>query len=218
MNVAGEESLLAELGACLDRGFPGSDLTRAAAPVVQDIHLRYELGGLFENGSDERLQQATTRAAAILQGCFGPDERLLLLINDWGGPDAMFGNTTPTYLYELLGPVVMAKAEQRDVAPAAEPDGDDEAPFRQTVVPVTLAGMRWRELLAGIANYEQGREPAIGQSVYFIAPATGVVFHMYDDRGCLVFADAASRIVHLYHAHNEWIVDYWRETIDGVFA
>ncbi len=212
------ESLFTELKTRLDRGFPGSDLTNAAAPVVQAIHLRYELGGLFENGSDERLQQATTRAAAILQDCFGPDERLLLLINDWGTPDPMFGDTTPTYLYDLLGPNAMAKAEQRDVMPPAEPDEEVEPGFRQTVVAVTLAGLRWRELLAGIANYEQGREPSIGQSVYFIAPGTGIVFHMYDDRGCLVFAESTARIAHLYQRYNAWIVDYWRETIDTLFA
>jgi hypothetical protein len=41
---------------------------------------------------------------------------------------------------------------------------------------------------------------------------------MYDDRGCLVFADHPSRIVHLYRKYNDWIVDYWRDTIDALFA
>jgi hypothetical protein len=212
------DSLIAELGAGLEKHYPDSDLTRAAAPIVHDIHLRYELGGEFENGSDERLEQATTRAAAILQGCFGPDERLLLLINDWDSSDPMFGNTTPDHLYELLGPALMAKAEQRDILPPDEAGEESEAPFRQTVLPVTLAGTPWRELLAGIANYEQGREPSIGQAVYFIAPATGIAFHMYDDRGCLVFAQEVSRIAHLYREFNAWLVDYWRATIDELFA
>lgn len=210
--------LFTELQRCLQRDFPASDLARPAAPVVHDIHLRYELGGLFENGSDERLEQAVTRAAAILQGCFGPDERLLLLINDWGPPDPMFGDTTPTYLYDLLGPAVMATAERRDVSPPVEPGEDAEPPLLQTVVAVTLAGMPWRELLTGIAHYEQGREPSIGQAVYFVAPEAGIVFHMYDDRGCLVFAASVNRIRHLYQEYNAWIVDYWRKAIDTVFA
>jgi hypothetical protein len=209
------DSLHSELSDCLAQRFPDSDLSRSPCPIVHDIHIGFELGGLFANGSDARLAQATTRAAAILEGCFAPDDRLCLLINAWHGPDPMFGNTTPAYLYELLGGRLLAAAEARDVIP---PEETRDAPFRQTLLASTRDGLRWREILAGIAHYEQGRAPSIGQSVYFIAPDTGIAFHMYDDRGCLVFADEASRIVHLYRQHNDWIVDYGRETIDGIFA
>ncbi|MCX6879898.1 MAG: DUF3885 domain-containing protein [Verrucomicrobia bacterium] len=40
---------------------------------------------------------------------------------------------------------------------------------------------------------------------------------MYDDRGCIVFSDSPRKIMHIYVKYKDWIVDYWRETIDEVF-
>ena len=210
--------LFAELEAWLGKHFPESDLARAASPIVHDVHIRFELGEPFANGTDQRLTQVVHRAASILEGCFRPADRLLLLINDWETPDPMFGNTTPEHLYDLLGTRQLASAERRRLPLPLEDDESPPAYFQQVLLPASLEHIPWREILVGIANYEQGREPGIGQAVHFIAPEPGIVFHMYDDRGCLVFAERPSSIVHLYRAYNEWIVDYWRETIDAVFA
>ncbi|MBI2797633.1 MAG: DUF3885 domain-containing protein [Gemmatimonadetes bacterium] len=211
-------TLFAELDACLAARFPESDLAQAAAPFIHDVHLRFDLGGQLPNGSDERLAQVASRAATIIAGCFAPADRLLLLVNDWPGPDAMFGDTTPGHLYQLLGRHAVLGTDHRRVTMPREPGDDEPYSFEQVLVAAPFANLAWREILAGIANYEQGREPGIGQGVYFIAPENGIVFHMYDDRGFLVFADDPARIAHLYRAHNDWIVDHWREAIDAVFA
>jgi hypothetical protein len=40
---------------------------------------------------------------------------------------------------------------------------------------------------------------------------------MYDDRGCIAHAISMENLRTLYVKYNDWIVDYWREYIDGIF-
>jgi hypothetical protein len=62
-----------------------------------------------------------------------------------------------------------------------------------------------------------GFEPSISERVFFIDPQTDRIFHMYDDRGCLVESNLADSIRALYHKRNSWIVDYHRPEIDNYF-
>jgi hypothetical protein len=207
-----------ELQAYLDAHFPGSDLTRSDEwPIHARVHLRFELGEPFANGTDERLAQVGERATSIIRDCFAPRDRLRVLINDWAGSDVMFGNTTPGYLYELLGKALLDGAEQRAVEQVRELEEPGEPPLRQWIVPAQFEEIRCAELIGGIANYEQGREPSIGQSVFLVAPERDIAFHMYDDRGCIVLTNDASRVLDLYRTYRHWIVDYWRDTIDEFF-
>ncbi len=94
-------TLFGELKAYLRRNFPESDLLRPDWPILHQVHVRYKLGHPFENGTSERIQQVNSRVMTIIQDCFESQDRILLLLNDWPGPDIMFGNTTPEYLYRV---------------------------------------------------------------------------------------------------------------------
>lgn len=198
--------------------FPDGNL-RTNWPIKSEVHVRYELGAPYANGTDERIEQVNYRAGRIIEACFQPNDDVLILINDWQSPDPMFGNTTPHYLYELLGEHAWRCGDERMVEEWPDDDTTESAPiyFKQSLIPVVFGEARYKEVLAGIANYEQGREPSIGQLVYFISMEKDVAFYMYDDRGCLVFSDSPSKIRHLYEQLNDWIVDYWRGAIDAVF-
>jgi len=130
----------------------------------------------------------------------------------------MSGNPTRRHLYELIGESRLTLSQHRLVL---KRDGDepDESPqqLTQWLVPATFESLPHEEILVGIANHEQGRTPSIGQDVFIICPQSDIVFHMYDDRGCIVFSDAPSKLSHLYVKYNAWLVDYWRESIDSVF-
>lgn len=132
----------------------------------------------------------------------------------------MFGDPTPRHLHELIGESLLDQAQHRQL-PISDDDGQGEVSERfveQMIVPASFESLPYEEILAGIANHEQGRVPRIGQSVFFIAPRRDVVFHMYDDRGCIVFSDEPTKLEHLYVKYNAWIVEYWRDAIDDVFG
>ncbi|MCW8799616.1 MAG: hypothetical protein OQK71_01695, partial [Desulfobacter sp.] len=70
--------------------------------LSHDIHIRFELGEPFENGSKKRLDQVNHRINKIFNATFNKEDDIYILIKDWEDDDVMFGNTTPNYLYEIL--------------------------------------------------------------------------------------------------------------------
>src|SRR3954452_2893913 len=78
----------------IERNFPN---------LTSDVHLRFELGEPFENGSDERINQVVTRVTTLFEEVFHPEDYIYVYIKDWEiKEDIMFGDTTPEYLYDLL--------------------------------------------------------------------------------------------------------------------
>jgi hypothetical protein len=179
-----------------------------------DINIRFELGEPFSNGSDERINQVNMRVTTLFEEIFEKDDLIYLYIEDWEEDiDVMFGNTTPNHLYELINyhkiyETILYKHDE---------DEDDkgntiqvERPYKVKILSSPLSSIPYKEILYGIANYEQGREPSIGQQVYFINTNKNIIFNMYDDRGCIILAKNKESLKHLYDNYNEWLVDYWR--------
>ena len=73
------------------------------------------------------------------------------------------------------------------------------------------------KVLEGIINLERGKTPSIPQEFYLFDSKSSIGFHIYDDRGCLIWADNAETIRHLYEEFNDWIVEYHRQEIDKQF-
>lgn len=143
-------------------------------------------------------------------------------LNRWNRPreSYMFGNTIPNYIYQLLENHVLAEK----VLYITDEDIDEKGNTVQIVQEYNvrllydrLGRIPYKEILKGIAHYEQGREPSISQAVYFINVDKDIVFHMYDDRGCIVYSNSSGKLAYMYYKYNNWIVDYWRGSIDSIF-
>jgi hypothetical protein len=185
-----------------------------------EIHVRFELGEPFANGTEERLNQVYHRVTSIFESVFNDRGSIYMLIKDSEQIDPMFGNTTPNYLYELLKNQPSDSEILTEVIEDEDVDGNPvstEVKVKHSVLLTTIGKIDYKRILEGIANYEQGREPSIGQSVYFIDNNRDIIFYMYDDRGCIVFSDSTPKIRYLYERYNDWIVDYWRSHIDQLF-
>lgn len=72
-------------------------------------------------------------------------------------------------------------------------------------------------LIEAICNQDMGLRPSVHQRVYFINETKGVIFHVYDDRGCDVLGEKSNILYELYKTFNSWILDYDRPRIDDVF-
>jgi hypothetical protein len=201
-----------ELFKYLEEDFP--DLTN-------DIHVRYELGEPFENGSDERITQVNYRVISIFEDLFDKDDFIYVYIIDWEeNTDVMFGDTTPQYIYELIDNKRLEEVIMYEPDEVIDEEGNTQNANNEYKVRLSygrLSTIPYKEILSGKANYEQGREPSIGQRVYFINTQKDIVFNMYDDRGCIVFSNSADKLRYIYDKYNNWIVEYWRECIDEIF-
>lgn len=185
-----------------------------------EIHVRFELGEPFSNGTEERLKQVYHRVTSIFESVFSGQDSIYMLIKDWEQTDSMFGNTTPNYLYELLNNQLIESEILTEVIEDEDVAGNPvstEVKVRQSVLLTTIGKIDYKRIFEGIANYEQGREPSIDQRVYFIDKNRDIIFNMYDDRGCIIFSDSTQKIRYLYELYNDWIVDYWRSHIDKLF-
>jgi hypothetical protein len=190
--------------------------------LTSEVHLRFELGEPYENGTNERINQVVTRVTTLFEEVFKPDDFIYVYIKDWEvNEDIMFGNTTPGYVYDLLSNLNTEEETLFDI----DEDYDDitgqtieiKNEYKVKIVYSQLKSITYKDILEGIGNYEQGREPSIGQSVYFISTEKDIIFHMYDDRGCLILSKEVEQLVHLYQKYNNWLVDYWRDYFDGIF-
>ncbi len=200
-----------ELLQYIDRKFEG---------LKSDIYVRFELGAPYKNGTKKRIKQVNERVNKIFEDTFCGTEILYIYIIDWEDNDIMFGNTTPNHIYELL-----QEHNIHEIIQFIEDKDFDESgntihikiPYKVKIVRSIISKIPYKEILSGIANYEQGRTPKIGQRVYFIDINKNILFNMYDDRGCIIFANETEKIKHLYLKYNTWLDEYWRKDMELVF-
>ena len=188
--------------------------------ITNEVHVRYELGEPYKNGSDKRINQVIQRSTTLFESIFIPGDELLVYVKDWEVEDIMFGNTTPSYLYELFTGQEIVSMDSYDEEDDVDEEGNKiiiKNTFKLSLIETSIEQIQYKKILTGIAHYEQGREPSIGQTVYFINFNKGILFHMYDDRGCIIYSDKVESLRNIYETYNDWIVDYHREYIDGFF-
>lgn len=189
-----------------------------------NVYIRFELGGELRNGTKKRVNQAVERAFAIFEEAF-PDleEEIFVLVYDYFG--SMFNNRISNYLYDQFPKDAFGKFYNHLESvntPFFSLDDDGNVIFEKADVKVVIGKLpiKWinvRNILNGIANSEMGFEPFVDQRIYFLNPKTNIMFHMYDDRGCLVWSDVPDKIRSLYNKRTDWIVECDRPEIDEYF-
>jgi hypothetical protein len=212
-----------ELQSYFNRVYPYSKI-ETEHTLGGQVQIRFELGGDLNNGSIERVKQATERAIAIFNDTFhNPDHEIWVLIYERQGKS--FFNTSKDYLYQQFSADRFASFyNQLEIVNTRNftknNSGNDvleEAVERIIIGNLSVKDMKAINILNGIANLEMGFDPCIGQSIFFFDPLTDRAFHMYDDRGCYVWSNKADKIRNIYLKRNDWIVDYHRPEIDNYF-
>jgi hypothetical protein len=212
-----------ELQSYFDRVYPYSKIDTEHTMFGQ-VHIRFELGGQFKNGTSERVCQATERAMKIFIDTFQDHAtEIFVLIYEYQGESLW--NVSNDYLPKQFPPEVFAGFyNQLEVVNTcyytSDENGNDvleKSEVRIIVGKLPVGAINARNILNGIANTEMGFDPVIGQSVFFFDPLTDKAFRMYDDRGCYVWSDKADKIRDIYIKRNDWIVDYHRPEIEEYF-
>lgn len=212
-----------ELQSYINRVYPHSKIDTEHTLGGQ-VHIRFDLGANKENGTIERVNQATERALTIFNETFDdPTQEIFILIYEY--LDENIFNTSNEYLYnqfpsdkfkEFYNQIVKVNSRSY-ITDENGNDILDKYDVRIIIGKLPVKHIHVKNILNGIANTEMGFEPSIGQTIFFFNPSTDKAFQMYDDRGCYVWSDKADKIRDIYIKYNNWIVEYHRAEIDKYF-
>jgi uncharacterized protein DUF3885 len=212
-----------ELQSYFDKVYPYSKIDTEHTLGGQ-VHIRFELGGDLDNGTTERVSQATERALTLFSDTFQePATEIFVLIYEYQGENIF--NVSNDYLHKQFPADSFAKFyNQLEQVNAGffitDENGNDildKDEVRIIIGKLPVKDINAGNILNGIANTEMGFDPGIDQRIFFFDPLTDKGFQMYDDRGCYVWSDNADKIRDIYIKRNDWIVDYHRPEIDEYF-
>jgi hypothetical protein len=178
--------------------------------LFSEYHIRFELGKLYEYGSEERIYQVLTRVVSLFEETFKENDIIYLYIKDWTENDNMFGNYNLDYVYSLISKF---QKEEKVFVDHEE----TEQQYKIASISGNLYNLPYKEILKGIANYEQGRAPSIGQRIYFVCPYKNIMFYMYDDRGCIIYSTVKDKLKNFYFKFNDWLDDYYRDYFSSIY-
>ncbi|EAS18987.1 hypothetical protein BBFL7_00433 [Flavobacteria bacterium BBFL7] len=179
--------------------------------------LRFELGDNLENGTKQRVNQATIRASELFESHFTEDSKIYIIIYDFS--NKTFNNTS-VYIHEILNDNEI-KGESYDEKLALRYfDYETEIEWVEGKLSI-YSGKRNKisheKIFNGIANYEMGFEPYIHQLIYFFEKKTQKWFWMYDDRGCLMYSNETSELKDNFTKFDSWIVESQRNQMKEQF-
>lgn len=199
-----------ELQSYLDKVYPNSKIDSPRS-FCKKIYIRFALGGDKENGSLERINQATERASKLIKDVFKNNtEEIFVLIYDYNSL-----KTTKGYLYEqFFNKEFKGFYNQMEFINTENSSEEDmiyeteKIKARVIIGKLPLKEINIENILKGIANYEMGFDPAVEQNILFFDTVNNVAFEMYDDRGCFVWSNLASNIKDIFIRRNNWIVEH----------
>lgn len=181
--------------------FSDSNLDEFYPIYPNKIHLRFELGGNYKNGSKKRINQAFDRVSFLFNEIF-PDlnEEIWVLINEYRETKLII--SSQKYLYTLFDKSVKFKSKLSETG-----DPDEKIKFIQRFSKLFIKNVDYEKILKGIINSEQGKKPSIGETIIFISPNRKLVFFLYDDRGCVIYANESVQLKNLLMEKKSWVID-----------
>lgn len=181
-------------------------------------------------GEEANLQQIYKRCTEIFNKVFDVNDQILLVTNVYYEKGSTFLQKRPLNVYRkyIKYKQGLNKLQHTILASVFLNDDDGEDYKGEVthlfVLPCKKTDIRYVQLLSAI-SYEDFYHPSCilkgfprnGYDIFFVNLTKKIVYHLYDDRGCDVIAADKENIHSLYQEYNEWILDYDRQKIDGLF-
>jgi hypothetical protein len=204
-----------ELNKYLNETYPKAKLETGLIGI--ETHIRFELGDGHRNGTKERVNHSSNKSLILFEDAFGnPNDEVWVLVYDFNS-NAFYGSKDFLYL-NFPKKFEFFESFTEDIN--CDENGEEFIEKQEIKIAIgkfTIKDINIKDILTAIANTEMGFEPSIDQRVYFFNTLTNRAFHMYDDRGCYIWSNAAQNIKDIYVKRNDWIVDYHRPEIDKYF-
>ncbi|RUT35826.1 DUF3885 domain-containing protein [Paenibacillus zeisoli] len=189
-----------------------------AVNIVKEIraqgpYIRFELG--LENLINEAYRyESIQRASAIYRSIFDPkDDVIFMHRTSYGTNEKRISKIRLKRFFQTR-----LKQMRSCTLPYEFDESDDEIYTKEWTVEVIAKDIRMLYVLESIENANFMRKPSAGGQIYLYNKTKGILFHMYDDRGCDVYSFDIGALLPLYHLHRKWILDYNRYEIDNLFG
>ncbi|MNN26621.1 hypothetical protein D3C81_1401320 [compost metagenome] len=188
-----------------------------------NIGIRFELGNphLYEIDTNHYMEQVYSRAIELFRALFFKDDDICIVTN------AFFAYRFKSQVKRLNLYRRYIKSNQllRNLKLNVIPDifaEEDERPDEDNntyryMIDCKVRDVDYQNLLKAICNQDVGIKPSIYHDVFFLNLDRGVIYHIYDDRGCDVISSSIIELKDIYTKFNEWILDYDRESIKKTF-
>lgn len=176
-------------------------------------YIRFELG--LENLMDEAYRnEGLRRASAIWRSIFDPEDDVIFMHRtSYGTNEKRVGKIRLKRFFKT-----QLKQMLLSTLPYELDESDDELYTKEWSVEIKAKEIRISYVLESIENADFMRKPNSDGQIYLYNKTKGILFHMYDDRGCDVFSSDKGKLLSLYHQHRKWILDYNRYQIDNLIG
>jgi hypothetical protein len=179
------------------------------------FNLKFELGQGFENGTKDRVNQATERAFEIFKFIFKEDELCIIEIDEYDNCFFDKQNLFKNYLHEIIqvikfkrynGPFDLIIYEKNENGKLNVKVDDDKLDFELILGQIIIDYSSIKKVINGIVNLEMGFEPIICQDVYFYSIKNQIGFRVYDDRGCDVWSNDKENLKPIMLKFKNWLI------------
>lgn len=185
-----------------------------------DIGIRFELGVPYRGIEDpDYFANLIERAVRIFESVFEPGDDIVLVVRSYETMEP-FETLDPgdpalpiCIKNNLLIPNIICAKEEKDI----DDEGIISGIMFQHYISCKRDEINCYGIFEAIANADFCKKPYTHDGVYFINVSKDIIFHMYDDRGLDVVAKNKDSLMIVYSEFNDWILDYDRKKIDGVF-
>jgi hypothetical protein len=175
--------------------------------------------------TNQRINQAVSRATLIWKKLFGKTKNPLWIIS-YQYDGEQFIETNDEYFFQQFTSDSNSKfISTNETVNSGMISFDQNGNEYYEKIGATISIGKFpiekiniENILIGIANRDNGQDPKIGQSVYFLDPENNTGFHLYDDRGFFVWADEPDPLREIYETYSDWISEDTREDIEEYFT
>jgi hypothetical protein len=204
-----------DLPSYLETRFPPLSWPQIAwhAPFYRwPIALRFDL-----RGTRHDLAVVYARAIALYEAAFAPEEHCVVAGGRFVARIQTATRPRDLFSFDAEQGRRLGDSLQRKEVLVESTDPDDAGAWVLQWVcrPARLFGHQ--RIIKGIANCDHLVEPWIEDRVYFLAPAKGLLFHMYDHRGLDIVAEDRATLAPIYRKFNDWLLDYDRPRMCETF-
>ncbi|WJY27334.1 DUF3885 domain-containing protein [Sporosarcina trichiuri] len=207
----------------MSRQFPGLELRK---PLFYSwpVGIRFELG--VSDGTTSIHDQPAYlpgvyhRAIDLFEALHAPEDDLYIVVDvhEFNSSHAQRRklNVFAKYVKERS---VLYRLRQ-DTLPSVYLENNEDGSYRKYRFSLHCcrSDLRYAALLRAICNQDMGRRPVVDVPVYIVNVTKRTVFHVYDDRGCDVVAEEADTLRPVYERFSDWILEYDRGAVDGMFG
>lgn len=189
--------------------------------------LRFEIGpndvNLWRDGpsktfNEEYFSIALNRAKAIYESVFSPDDKVSVVFQIYS--DGRKRIKKRSLLFKSIHCKDSSKISyslHRDIY-VDSLNTKRQHIARVRIIDLTTAQIDITNILTAIINTDFKRYPALNGECYIINNTTGLVFHLYDDRGLDVVSENKESLHELYQTHSELILAHDRNRIFNMFS